>query len=1180
MVDDNTPTTDTIAEGGGEQARPNLQEINERPGQTSALEARRAVANESDRYGTDDLVVEDGEVRVRDETLRQQAAEDSIYDEDELRVTEDGAVEAKREPAPEQVDLTLWEPGDGQGEVTWVGPDGQRIETKENAGATEEDPYFARVDVPETEGKWRLQVGGETVDRVDVGPAGAARDVSSAELNRGWNGQVINLDEDEGTTTSYSSQSAYASESDDPDTVAGAGAAEALQAGAEPEALSQRGPISEAEGERIAAQMAERQSDSSRETISDPSDLADADENQQIRDRIASDVEGVSADELDIVATSGGYEVVGPGGGTISSAGSGAGVPGRQPTDATYSGPGRSVGDRSTGAGTTAALEAARRQVRTEVAGQSDRIDERDVRTEVTDGRVRGYIPETEEARDSESGRRIIRGEGGAIGDKPPRREAYAGGVDVLLGSVDDAVGRALEANAEAQPGGAPFEAGDEMLGSVDEAVGRATRASAAGNRDAAVSNLTGGLDETYDTVVSDTRRLLADPPSAPESESTIVPGPTGGAVEVGAALGEEMRSAEVERDTTDRVTEGGVLSEADEERLRDAGNQFEADSQVAIDEYVSSTPTVVANRYIRAGLETVGVDTDVETTIQTPIGEATVDTVRDGEGPTERLSEGAGESVAQVTNVFNIAQGAETGTEVASNVPDEIQQDNTAVVGASALAVGRETGESIATNARTDPTQFAGSIAGEAIIGGAAGRGLGMAARRTADRARTAGGTEIDLGQVTNPQTMAYYRGESDAEDATFPGADDPPLYESDPPEAVRRQSERYTPTVIEDQFEQAGVTEGADLKKAIETEPDGPGASDSRIGTGTGFRTQEGDYESPGGFFGPELSPYFFEMGERSYSPVPGLPSMGGRPTGVVARTDVAAADVDTMDEFNSRLRDEWAGSTTARTKPPGTDDFNTGEAEVVVPPGADFRAVDGVASGGNRFGLGTNFYTEVEGRRVPLRLVAPEDQVDTGPSGAVPDTDVGAQPLESYYRAAGDSVDRPAPTPSSPTSPAPSRGMSGGDSRGVSGPMSDSLSDASRRSDRDSRRVTDPVSGGLGAAGLGERISSPDRDRGSTITSVGTPGGFDEDRVPTGGSDIGTREDFGGGSTFNLGNGGGSTGDDRDWGDGGLGDNRRDFDLEFGWDTDDREYDLESSVAPVTFANRIASPSDFLF
>jgi len=119
----------------------------------------------------------------------------------------------------------------------------------------------------------------------------------------------------------------------------------------------------------------------------DDSNIADADQNRQLRQAAAAELDGVSADELDVVATGSGAEIVGPGGETITSVGSGGGVAGRQVTDATFDGS-RSVGDTAAGAGVTGGLEAARQQAREQLAGQSDRISESDVTTRVENGRV------------------------------------------------------------------------------------------------------------------------------------------------------------------------------------------------------------------------------------------------------------------------------------------------------------------------------------------------------------------------------------------------------------------------------------------------------------------------------------------------------------------------------------------------------------------------------------------------------------------------------------------------------------------------------------------------------------------------------------------------------------------------------------------------------------------------
>jgi hypothetical protein len=585
------------------------------------------------------------------------------------------------------------------------------------------------------------------------------------------------------------------------------------------------------------------------------------------------------------------------------------------------------------------------------------------------------------------------------------RRAKYRAGIDVLMGSTDEALGRAMTADS-------PAAAADALAGSTDEAIGRAARASAAGNRARAADNLAGGLDDAAASVTESAATWMSSDVDVTGGSNSILPGLYGGAVATGTTIGDELPDAEVNRATTDRLTRGGVLSERDERRLREAAAQFNQDARSAIDQAAARTPLTLSDETVAAVAEAAGGGTDVETTVDTPIGEAEFDTERLGERNIERTQEAAAEAVATTLNPFALAQAGETGIEVASNLDDEVDTGDaaTAAVAGSALAIGRETGAALATRARRDPTSFGGSLAGEVILGYGVGRGAGFLVRRGVDRARTVGGTRVDLEDVTNPDTAAYYD-DPDADvgdEARFPGADDPDLYESDPAEAVRQQADEYTPAPIREDFEAAGVEEGTDLKKGIETEPEGQ-ADPPSVGRGGGFRTEEGGYESPGAFAGPELSPNFLGVAGRSYSLRPGFPGLGGRPTGVIARTDVENPDADTMDAFNRELVEERTGDMTAVTKP--ADAVNTGEIEAIIPPGASFRAIDRATSGANRFGLGASYYTTVAGRRVPLRLVAPEDSVDT--DAAAVDFDAAAQELGYYYRAADETVDRPAPT-----------------------------------------------------------------------------------------------------------------------------------------------------------------------
>ena len=261
-------------------------------------EARREqVAEQSETYSPGDLRVEGDEVTVRDQVRRQRAAQGTVYEPDELEVTDEG-VEPKQDPGPEATQVILRD-DDPRGDIAWVSDDGRRIDTGEAAGG---QIYSAYVDVPDREGEWRLQVGGETVESVDVGPGGAERDAFGTAVPRGWNGNVISVDASSGTGTlaqeerDPNSVSATA----DSDVVAGKGAAEALQAGAEPEQLSPTNPIDSSEGERIAEALRERQSIPSGNPARRGTEA-----NTQLRERVAEGRE-FGADDVDIVAASGG----------------------------------------------------------------------------------------------------------------------------------------------------------------------------------------------------------------------------------------------------------------------------------------------------------------------------------------------------------------------------------------------------------------------------------------------------------------------------------------------------------------------------------------------------------------------------------------------------------------------------------------------------------------------------------------------------------------------------------------------------------------------------------------------------------------------------------------------------------------------------------------------------------
>ena len=270
---------------------------------------RERAAEQSERYSAEDLQVQNGEVAVREQARKREAAAGTPFDPDELRVTEDG-VEPKDDPAPEATRVILTD-DDPRGELTWVGPDGQRIETGVEAGG---GIYSAYVDVPDREGTWRLEAGGEPVDRVDVGPVAASRDRPQQDVALGWNGNVIELDEEAGTGSLTQDEvddpgQRRAPASADEDVVAGEGAADALQAGATPEQLSPYSPISEGDADQI-----EQALDEQGQAPAAPADIGEglsdqqlatrgSDANRRLRERIASEQDGLTAEQVDLVAT-------------------------------------------------------------------------------------------------------------------------------------------------------------------------------------------------------------------------------------------------------------------------------------------------------------------------------------------------------------------------------------------------------------------------------------------------------------------------------------------------------------------------------------------------------------------------------------------------------------------------------------------------------------------------------------------------------------------------------------------------------------------------------------------------------------------------------------------------------------------------------------------------------------
>lgn len=611
-----------------------------------------------------------------------------------------------------------------------------------------------------------------------------------------------------------------------------------------------------------------------------------------------------------------------------------------------------------------------------------------------------------------------------------------AGVGDVLAGSFDEFVGRApTDATRAARRYDKPL---DVLAGSTDEAVGRAAvearegdlgaRGDTAGVVNALTPDLPPSVRRTFETDEArggetaaariDAEQLARGSSAAVENVGPAVErfvreqaAPQAGGVDttgaatsiVGGGATEAIASAEVDRDVTDEVTVGGELTEAQERTLRRGSQQLSADISTGVE----ATSGFAAPVTIERTADTVvGAEEDIATDVllgedapESTIGE----TERAGEGPGERIVESGAETILSTVDPFGLAVGAETGLEVAENAPD-LSREEQAALGSSAVALGTAAATRAATSARRRPASAIGSIGGGYLLGAGASAAIGRGARRLTDISRTAGGRDVDVTGLTNPRTVAHAEGEITDADAKFPGAEDPGQYRTDPAEAVGQQAEEYTPEEVAAQFPEGA--EGAVIKKALDVDPDAPDRAPS------GFETQEGSYESPGSFFGPEFSVNFLRVGGGRVGLRPGLPGLGSRPTGVIARTDVENPDADTLEGFNEELL-ERAGETTARTKPAG--EVNPGEIEAVVPPEAEF-----VPTGDDLL------YTRIAGRRVPLRTVLPADRdadvdadagIDAGEADALArfarrEDDTEARTLEEYSRGFGDDTDNPLP------------------------------------------------------------------------------------------------------------------------------------------------------------------------
>jgi len=508
-------------------------------------------------------------------------------------------------------------------------------------------------------------------------------------------------------------------------------------------------------------------------------------------------------------------------------------------------------------------------------------------------------------------------------------------GVDVLLGSTDEAVGRAVDDAAEGDLAGVA----DNLAGSTDEAFARGNRAD---DPSQSVDEFLGPVDETAGAAGRGAATLAPLGPQVVGSSlftNVRNTAELGAAAASGADRGELQRlrneqvslspaSASVDPGVAGRLTQGGLLSDSDERTLRGASSRAVEGAGETFEE-LNPTPDDTLRRQQR-------------------------DTV---------------ESAVEATNPFGLALGAETGVQATTGAVAAAGDGRADEAGETLLALGAGGVSAARRQAQANPAGTLTDVSTGLLLGAGGSRAAGGVARTVRGRLRTVGGTRLPRDELV-------------ADDVVDGDEDFPPVRnveragpegQRDQAGALREQAQEFTPAEVQEELGGEIDVEGgegpADLTKALDVEPDGPG-QDFRAPSSDDDLADE--FETSGSSVGPELSPNFLRLGERgSTSLRPGLPDFGGSPTAAIIRSELRETDAADRTELEQELLDaEARGDTAARTLPP--DEFTEGEAEALLPPGAQFTRVgdDGLL---RRLGLGSDFFTEVDGQRVPVELFA---------------------------------------------------------------------------------------------------------------------------------------------------------------------------------------------------------------
>lgn len=452
-----------------------------------------------------------------------------------------------------------------------------------------------------------------------------------------------------------------------------------------------------------------------------------------------------------------------------------------------------------------------------------------------------------------------------------------------------------------------------------------------------------------------------------------------------------------------------------------------------------------------------------------------------------------------------------DTGTTVASNLPETVEEEGAAEVAATGAAVGGAALSGTVEQARENPAETAGSLTGEILAGTAATRGLSRASDvgRTA-RVRATADDRVELQEITDERGVEG----------------DLPLFET-APNAPTREAVEEVEQRAADNPDTVTDAVGTDRTLFHSTEAD----------LGEEFDATRGSSELPGLFTAPDASP--LRLSGATSASLRDLRPRLPRASDFTGSDDrFAAFEGDRIrgmpddatesgrvrdgeggyepdpETSGSRFLDEEAEEGTAFVRPQGG---RTTELEAIFPPGSTFEEA------------GTLGVDLPSGRTIPLEVYrrADADSVDdisraADEAGEVPESAVrtaGEISDDLNRRRSGDVDGQPLAPPVLPNSPSASGPRSG--RRGSSTPPASTAPPTTPQSTGASSTQATLTPSSIFGRGSSAPSSQGSSSGGGSSAGAGSYSSGGSGRSSSGGGS--SSSSFGGGSS----SGGGSSG-----------------------------------------------------